>query len=381
MLVSLTACAKAPTSGDIEPVATADLSAETETLRVVTFNTWMVPLRTDGDGLAERIATAIDGLDAHLVVLQEVWAEEDARALSAALRRRGFDWVCWRASDAAWFYGSPGLMLASVYPLSKIAFTPYRAGTLPIMVWQPDFFSGKGYLSADVETPAGQVRIVTTHAQADYTTNRYASIRLSQMLQLGRDLSTVPSPLILAGDINVRRGESGYDGLVRSARLDELASDYGVDAILTRGAATLDLREVSSRRVLERDAHGRLSDHHGVLAAFALERRTAGDSEPSSSTSTQSIWNALDDERLRLWGQAALALPVLLGSITSCRRLVRTTMSRLWQRLVSHAAVFVLSCIALWSLYFLAVYLPAQAGWLADAAADLHAATTPARRR
>lgn len=343
-------------------------------LRVLTFNTWMVPLRDDQEGLAERIAAAIDRLDAHLVVLQEVWAEDDARALASALRRCGFDWVRWRASDAAWFYGSPGLMLASVYPLSETSFTPYRAGTLPIVVWQPDFFSGKGYLSADVETPAGSVRVVTTHAQADYTTNRYASIRLSQMLQLGRDLAHVPAPLILAGDINVRRGEIGYDGLVRSARLEALASDYGVDAILTRSAATLELREVSSRRVLGGDTRGRLSDHHGVLATFALERRAQG-GEPPSEGDTESVWNALRAERLRLFERAALALPLALGSIVTGHRLARTRMRRAWQRLLSRAAVCVLSCIALWSLYFLAVYVPAQAGWLADAAADLHAAT------
>ena len=311
------ACSKRPTEGRREPkrTATKEDPDPLRRLRVLTFNTWLVPFRTDRQGLPTRIASAVAADAPHVVALQEVWVERDARALAAALALHGYRWVHWRAARSDWFYGSPGLMIASVFPLSRPQFVPYRAGRWPMVPWQPDFFSAKGVLSVDVAVPGHPIRFVNTHAQADYATNRYDAVRLSQMLQLAGEVNDIDMPVIVAGDINVRRGEVGRDALLRGADLEDTPRSHGVDAILVRSSAALGLSSERSHRFDGRDAYGDMSDHTGVLATIALNS-----SGRQTLDSAGGANRAVPREQARLWAKAGLALLVAAAALASMRR-------------------------------------------------------------
>jgi endonuclease/exonuclease/phosphatase family metal-dependent hydrolase len=342
-------------------VASPSASQPRPYLRVVTFNTWMVPFR-EREPLAGRIARAVVKLDADVVALQEVWRERDARALASALNRRGYPWVHWRASKGILSRGSAGLMIASRHPMSRAVFTPFRAGRLPLVLWQPDWFSGKGFLSVDVATPSGVVRVVTTHAQADYTSNAYDLVRLSHMLQLGRAVASTEMPLVVAGDFNVRRGEIGHRALLYAGRLNQLERTYGVDGVYFRGDASRTIREVSSERVLGRDELGRLSDHHGVLAVLEL----APEDGSRDRASGGAIERAIADHERRIWYRGAAAL---LGAAAAVVIVGRLRAGRLTFR--RGLLILAAACLGLWCIYYAFVYAPAEARWLAGAAEDL----------
>lgn len=333
-------------------------------IRVVTFNTWLVPFR-DRAGLAQRIARSIGELDADVVALQEVWRDRDGRALAAALNDAGYPWVEWRAASGVFSQGSPGLLIASRHPLENAAFTPFHAGRLPLVAWQPDWFSNKGFLAVDVHGPSGAFRFVTTHAQADYRSNRYNLVRLSHMLQLGRAVSGTTLPLVLAGDLNVRRGEIGHAALLHAARLGELERSYGVDGVYFRGGESRGVREIRSERVLERDTRGRLSDHHGVLAVLELV------SEPGAPDvgSSDAIVSAIVDHERRIWQRAAAAALVAIAAGGVWLSLRHGPPNR-WRT----TARLLVGVIGLWCVYYAAVYAPAEARWLSRAKRDLVAA-------
>ena len=340
-------------------------SGREETLRVLTFNTWMVPLRGDRASLPTRVARAVAALDVDVVGFQEVWRESDARALSQTLTKVGYRWTQWRAADGAVPLSSPGLMIASRHPLRDATFSSYDAGDLPLVLWQPDWLSNKGFLAADVVTPAGTIRFFTTHAQADYPSHDYICVRTHQMVQLARAVRDVQLPVVVAGDVNVRRGELGRRALVAVSGLTEVTDHDGVDAVFFRNSEEVSIREVGSQRVDVTDHAGRLSDHDAVLVVLRLDRAPAHDDRREHAEF------AVGGLFLRIASQALLAFAIFVSSILCLRRLRNLRVDGWRWKLPRAGAIVVAGMVALWCLYFAVLYTPARARWLADATHDL----------
>ena len=184
-----------------EPAVAAPGPAERGSIRVVTFNVWGVPFRDRHDALWGEVAPTLAALQPDVVLLQEVWFENDARRVAAALAEVGLVHEVHHASSAALAFDSAGLMIASRWPIHAERFRAFSAGRLPVRPWHVDWFSGKGVQSARIEHPTGSLRVGTVHLQADYDGVVYTDVRVAQTAELVAALRPHPVHL-LAGDFN-----------------------------------------------------------------------------------------------------------------------------------------------------------------------------------
>jgi endonuclease/exonuclease/phosphatase family metal-dependent hydrolase len=231
---------------------------------------------------------AIRALDPDVVCLQEVWTARTRAALVEAL---GPD-LSAAQSDRG------GLLLLSRWPIREEAFTPYPVTEGLSVV---ERLAGKGVLDVVVETPAGPLRVVSTHMVAFDVTSREAGLPvLLEVVARRPDL-----PLVLAGDFNLRRLASDHDALSPSYRrlLDAGCTDaapprrsedggweeldnthvgwprregdagwWRPDHVLFRSAEDAELRLVACRMALHTPETA-LSDHNLMLAELRLLRR------------------------------------------------------------------------------------------------------------
>ena len=380
-----TACSKSPALGSAGPEGSATPAVTSQqgerlVLRVLTFNAFVVPFRADHQASRDRLGPAIGELQADLVALQEVWRLDDAELLARSLDAQGLSYQRWLASSAPLAYGSPGLLVASRYPLGPSDYRPYVSGTLPITAWHPDWFSGKGVVAVEVRTPLGSIDFVNTHLHASYATYDYFDVRLGQAAELldyigSRSSTSAGRPLILAGDLNSPPDELPARLLRSGAGLLAVPA-AGIDTILVRQGQELAVDVLDSRRVLgetvsyEDGSQGRLSDHDGVLAEIALSRRT--DSGAGSHTDTRD-WPAIASEGLaaieqahgRLgWQNAGAALLAFLLVFAFLRGGRHALRQRGWPRRLWLLGSLGALSLGLWSGYFALIFGPAELVWL-----------------
>lgn len=287
----------APSVGYAEP--------ETLRLRVLSFNTWGLPAPLSNRRAARmsRIGAAIGNLKPDVVLLQEVWLDEDGERLAADLAPFGLTHT---RHEAAGFLGS-GLLIASRYPIERVSFRPFRLAGRPHHTWHGDFYANKGILAARLKTPIGSVRVADTHLHARYGTDQYEAIQVTQALQAAAHLApeTPPVPMILGGDINSREAGLPFRVLVGAANLTPVPADLRIDWVLFRSGASVSIRPLEVHQVLTKpvdlgDGHvTSLSDHPGVLAILELARQPAGVTPPT--------WTKVADEARSALGAAIVA--------------------------------------------------------------------------
>jgi len=280
------------------PAATA---AEDRPLRVVTFNLlhggpWSGLTGRD-DHLEARLGLIIAqlrALDPDVVALQESpvsrWRGDVAARLAGAL---GLAHVHARATDNVFGWRPLGRLVMGALGfvegpaiLSRFPIVSSAVHELPHCVHRLD---PRVALRADLDTPAGVLRVYSTHtSRDDCQTRRVAALALAER---------GPLPALVLGDLNT--GESaealeelraqGFVDLFREAnptlsgattRQDVLAPGptvrRRVDYVLLLPGSRVAARVVSSRVVL--DTPGRRadggplwpSDHYGVLAEIRL---------------------------------------------------------------------------------------------------------------
>lgn len=294
-----------------------------QTLRLLTFNAWGVPFRDRHDDLLAAVAPALERYDADVVVLQEVWFEEDAERLAEGLRTIGLIHEMHHASDALLAFDSAGLMIASRHPIVDHDFHPFRAGRLPVRPWHVDWFSGKGVATATVDHPSGRFRIGTAHLQADYGGVVYTDVRLAQSAELVAAMGWRPLHAI-AGDFNARSDELEHRVLVEALGVRSARSDEGVDDILVReGVAVHGSWRSEPPTVTVDGERMAISDHPILIADLALE----GDGgEPAISPALRSELDDFFDDRVRfrmlkrLGGWAAVLLGLWLVGASARHR-------------------------------------------------------------
>jgi len=285
------------------PAATA---AEDRPLRVVTFNLlhggpWSGLTGRD-DHLEARLGLIIAqlrALDPDVVALQESpvsrWRGDVAARLAGAL---GLAHVHARATDNVFGWRPLGRLVMGALGfvegpaiLSRFPIVGSAVHELPHCVHRLD---PRVALRADLDTPAGVLRVYSTHtSRDDCQTRRVAALALAER---------GPLPALVLGDLNT--GESaaaleelraqGFVDLFREAnptlsgattRQDVLAPGptvrRRVDYVLLLPGSRVAARVVSSRVVL--DTPGRRvdggplwpSDHYGVLAEIRLSPPSA----------------------------------------------------------------------------------------------------------
>lgn len=195
MIVAILGCALAQ-AGDVD---------------VVTLNTWGLPspITPDRAGRLGRAESWIDGLQADVVGLEEVW--RGARPFLVSL---------------------PGLHLPDATADSGLGLvTPHEVEGLGVRSYRSarglDALKSKGLLQATVQLADGPVAVFVTHLQAGRSAND-AAVRADQVDQLLAQVSRVGLPAIIMGDFNL------YD----KQPDDDATAQQLIDAGLVDAAAT-----------------------------------------------------------------------------------------------------------------------------------------------
>ena len=331
--------------------------ASTFRLRVLSFNTWSVPMREDHDELLARCADAVAAVDADVVALQEVWPDSAPEVFAAAFAARGLRYEVHLGSTRPLQRGSTGLVLASRYPIVSHRFEPFRVGSLPYTPWPPDWYATKGALEVTLETPAGPVRVVDTHVHAAYGEGENEGHRLGQTRELAAWLSGSTVPLILVGDFNTRPGELPFEPL-------EVFSMIGrshVDAVFLRDGPTTRLFGTAIEQVLTETValrSGRrtpLSDHRGVLVEVAFEPAPGRISDrPQSPAMARAVARELRRANAhRTVGRAVTAVLLLVMFFVVYRLRRRSLTLVLW-----------LALLACWAAYHGWIIGPLMVEWV-----------------
>lgn len=223
-------------------------------MRIATFNVLNGRSPLDGRVDEERYASVIASLNADVLGLQEVdhrqprsgrldLAEIAARAMGAADHRfvpalTGTP-TSWRAAtgDEQEHVPTYGIALLSRYPVAawhvvRLPPTPVPVPHRPSGRRRPTWVRDepRAALLADVETPGGPMRVVTTHLSFLPVSNR------RQLRRLTRSLGRSPGPTVLTGDLNMtpRRAEriTGMASLARGATFPSAQPAVQLDHIL-----------------------------------------------------------------------------------------------------------------------------------------------------
>ena len=203
-------------------------------LRILTLNTGLTEIRLFGTALYEdvphvparaaHLAEALRGMDADIVLLQELVPQRVKVKLSAELRalyphRAGV------AEDTR-FYGT-GLLTLSRHPMEQARCTPFAQQTL-----EEGLFGPRGMLACTVRTPGlGPVRVINLHATAGgaYRRKRRGGAADRRSAQVAEAIEAAGAAfdgtVVLAGDFNCDpAADPTAGGLLQGAGFEDVAA-------------------------------------------------------------------------------------------------------------------------------------------------------------
>ena len=255
------------------------------TVRVASYNVWGLPLgfAKETPSRLARLPAALRSFDADVISLQEVWVPGDRAKLVEAMAPE------YAAAKSA----TGGLLVLSRLPILRERFVAYPQ---PPELSFVERLAGKGVLEVVVETKAGPLRLVTTHMVAFDRKAREEGLPTL----LGVIGESPEIPLVVAGDLNVRRLEgrglsASYRRVLDAGCVDcappargddggfvELPNTHvgwpreegnpgwwRPDHILVRSGAATAVEVVSARMALDTPATA-LSDHNLMFAELRL---------------------------------------------------------------------------------------------------------------
>lgn len=270
-------------------------------LRVLTLNVWGLPPpvgRVVSQRL-DRILGELPALGCDVALFQEVWTEEAREQLRAGGAAVGLPHCWWPPGPA---HASGGLLALSRPPIREPSFRRYTLCGLPQRITQMDYYAGKGLGRFEIELDAGPVSLFDTHLHARYAPqdveDDYIGHRAAEVIELAAELRATRTPVVLAGDLNMRDVAPEYElllgmtGLVdAAAALDHrqltstlqnafrlargAVSESRIDYLMSRSGLDRGVRPLSVRRVFDRNfeldgSPATFSDHAGVLADFEV---------------------------------------------------------------------------------------------------------------
>ncbi len=301
-----------------------------EALKVLTFNAGLLRLfgsdtvpnvEARGKVLPASLAALADEESLSIIMLEEVWEDSHARAVSDALAPLGYQTV--RPKERTWIGMGSGLLLAVRAPLRVLEwkFTPFDHSTFI------DSFARKGVLQAVLEDPAGARFVVLgTHTVALDTKGgrssdpaQLAAFRVQAgkiLAALGASTEHGKLPAVLLGDFNVGPGyvQDGYDLIAEAPGISEAGASAGgetpivtwdpenpevkygeypnepaakIDQVFVKDGGSQGWTVLSALRVFDAPVAGLrltprgssasvetpLSDHYGLLAELELTER------------------------------------------------------------------------------------------------------------
>ncbi|MCZ2804231.1 endonuclease/exonuclease/phosphatase family protein [Modestobacter sp. VKM Ac-2983] len=228
-------------------------------MRLATFNILHGRSPADGRVDAERFAAAVRTLDADVLALQEVDRAQPrshhadltavaAEAMGAVAHRfvaaiAGTPGATWMAATGDEQPGTAeyGIALLSRYPVRSWQVVRLPAIPFRFPMWLPGprkvivvDEEPRAAVVAVVETPHGELTVVTTHLSFVPGWNR------RQLRRLQRDLTAFPGPLVLMGDLNLTpptpAAVTGWTPLAEGLTFPLEEPDRQLDHVLLRGS-------------------------------------------------------------------------------------------------------------------------------------------------
>ena len=203
-------------------------------LRILTFNTGLTEIRLFGAPLYEdvphvvaraaHLAPALRGVDADIVLLQELVPQRVKVRLAAELRDL-YPHSAGIAEDSR-FYGT-GLLTLSRHPMTGTSCTAFAQQTL-----EEGLFGPRGMLACTVQSPGfGPVRVINLHATAGgaYRRKRRRGAPDRRSAQIAQAIEAAGAPfdgaVVLAGDFNCNPGANPVtDRLLGAAGFADIAA-------------------------------------------------------------------------------------------------------------------------------------------------------------
>ena len=187
------------------PETEPDMSGKLDQLKLTTFNVAALPpfivavnklsnSRERVQALANHILT---DEDADVFCFQELFDEEAISILMDTLKQK-YLYIVASAGNHTFRLNS-GLCIASKYPITNPAFTPFRAPTIG-----HDALATKGILRGDISLPGGKTAaLVTTHLQAGSRNQEVRDLELDELNAICESRSRNGAvPVLLGGDFN-----------------------------------------------------------------------------------------------------------------------------------------------------------------------------------
>ena len=260
--------------------------AQAEKLKVLTYNTWGVPVAVWDTWRYQAAMKAIEELNPDIVILSEVFSAKGKHDFKSAQ-------YPYYADGPNWFPRllSSGTRILSKYPIEKHAILTYHACK------SPDCFSRKGADFVLVTLPSGKkVNIVSTHLDSS-NDEAVDDSQLHQLMIFSDYYEDKTSPTIFAGDMNFNPQSNQYQYARKNLNVDDsweethsasepgitydgfdnhYAHDYAVktkteifkgriDYLFHRG----NVIAVSTELEFNDEAH-LFSDHYGLLGEFEI---------------------------------------------------------------------------------------------------------------
>lgn len=331
-------------------------------LRVLTLNVWGLPPPV-GRLVPERIERVLQDLPAlacDVALFQEVWTEQTREQLRDGGPAAGLPHCWWPPGPAR---STGGLLALSRLPIRDPSFRRYTLCGLPQRITQMDYYAGKGLARFEIELDGAPVSVFDTHLHARYAPpeveDDYIGHRAAEVIELADELRKTRSPVVLAGDLNMRDVAPEYElllgmtGLVDAAaaldrrqrtstlenafrRARGAVSESRIDYLMSRSGVQRSLRPTAVRRVFDGNFEldgrpGSYSDHAGVLADFAVGG--PGESLPpipagAFALARELIANGRRRARRRRLEERVGAGAGLLAAVSGAAALRRPTISR-----------------------------------------------------
>mgnify|MGYP000698790487 CR=1 FL=1 len=182
-------------------------SFATDQLRVLTLNTWMIPVkRKKAKVRSKLIGKAIQGYD--IALLQEVFTSKVRRLITNSTNRAGFSN---RFQKREFLKVNAGVQSFSKYQITKSAFlrfTNCNGGQC---------LSRKGVLYIQIKLPSGQLLdVFNTHLQAYEKDSEIRKRQLVKAMKFINKYNSQSTPALFAGDFNIIGETQEYDELMNT---------------------------------------------------------------------------------------------------------------------------------------------------------------------
>lgn len=259
-------------------------------IRCLSINIWGAPTARQCRPRIAAIAEYVQQKKPTVILFQEVYAEVYRHDLIEQLAPT---WQYYHYF-ASGLVGS-GLLTFSIDPIVNTAFHAFSMAGKPFDWYHGDYYAAKGIGLTQIATVAGMVDVYNCHTHAQYDRdphNAYSLYTETNLYEAARfiDSYSGASPVILAGDLNSRPEQFGYQIITKLGALvdtyqerhhhhaptfaadnpyTQATDDACLDYILARNIHLIDVALVMNDPL--EGAVMAYSDHYGLYAEFDLE--------------------------------------------------------------------------------------------------------------